>query len=48
MIDLLNVGGWADTVVVEHRHGTAYLDQYAGMLRRWGHVTTGCPCSGAT
>ena len=36
--DLLNVGEWADTAVVEYRYGTTHPDQYAEMLRRWGHV----------
>lgn len=36
--EMLNPGEWADTATLEYRYGSTHPDQYAEMLRRWGHV----------
>jgi hypothetical protein len=38
---LLNTGEWADTPTVEYRYGISHPEQYAEMLKRWGHVKQG-------
>ena len=41
LLALLQVGEWADTVVVEYRYALEYPDTYAWMLDRWGHIQQG-------
>lgn len=41
LIDFVIPGEWADTMVIEHRYGTAHPDNYKWMIDRWGHVAMG-------